>query len=65
MHVCRVRLLEAVEAMGGKISYMELFQVLLRSCVDWSKDERTLVTKILKAMGVTVVGRRYELSFVH
>ena len=54
----RVRLLRAVEEMGGKMPYGELCQVLLRSCADWTAEERSVVKKILSAMGITVVDRR-------
>ena len=54
----RVRLLRAVEEMGGKMPYGELCQVLLRSCADWTVEERSVVKKILSAMGITVVDRR-------
>ena len=33
-------------------------QVLLRSCADWSKEEKVLVRKILQAMGITMTERR-------
>ena len=32
--------------------------MLLRSCADWKSEERNVVTKILKAMGMTVLERR-------
>ena len=54
----RVRLLKAVEELGGKMDYSELCQVLLRSCADWTSEERGLVSKILKSMGITVLERR-------
>jgi hypothetical protein len=56
--VNRVRLLRAVEEMGGKIDYRELCQVLLNSCADWTVEEKGVVKKILRAMGVTVAERR-------
>eukprot|EP00605_Chrysophyceae_sp_TOSAG23-4_P000290 GSChrysophyteH1.ASY1.ANO1.335.1 assembled CDS len=58
----RVRLLKAVEELGGKMDYSELCQVLLRSSAEWTAEERTLVSKILKAMGVTVLERRAWLG---
>ena len=58
----RVRLLKAVEELGGKMNYSEFCQVLLRSCADWTSEERGLVTKILKSMGITVLERRAWLG---
>jgi len=58
----RVRLLKAVEELGGKMDYSELCQVMLRSCADWTAEERGLVTKILKSMGITVLERRAWLG---
>lgn len=58
----RVQLLKAVEELGGKLEYDELFQILLRSCSDWTRDERELVHKLLRAMGVTVQERRAWLG---
>jgi hypothetical protein len=37
-------------------------QVLLRSCADWTAEERSVVKKILHAMGVTVTDRRAWLA---
>ena len=54
----RVRLLRAIEELGGKVDHVELCQVLIRSCADWTSEERGVVSKILKAMGVTVLERR-------
>jgi Ca2+-binding EF-hand superfamily protein len=58
----RVRLLKAVEELGGKMDYSELCQVLLRSCAEWTSEERNLVNKILKSMGITVLERRAWLG---
>ncbi len=58
----RVRLLKAVEELGGKMDYSELCQVLLRSSAEWTSEERTLVNKILKSMGITVLERRAWLG---
>ena len=58
----RVRLLRAIEDMGGKVDHNELCQVLIRSCADWTSEERGVVHKILKAMGVTVLERRAWLG---
>ena len=54
----RVRMLRSIEELGGKLEYGELCLVLLRSCADWKSEERSVVTKILKAMGMTVIERR-------
>jgi Ca2+-binding EF-hand superfamily protein len=63
MHrIGRVRLLRSIEEMGGKMKYADLCQVLMRSSADWSSDERSVVGKILKAMGVGVLERRAWLS---
>ena len=37
-------------------------QVLLRSCADWTSEERSVVKKILSAMGITVTDRRGWLA---
>jgi hypothetical protein len=37
-------------------------QVLLRSCADWTTEERSVVKKILSAMGITVTERRAWLA---
>ena len=58
----RVHLLKCVEEMGGRVEYDDLFQILLRSCSDWTKEERDLVHRILKAMGVTIQERRAWLG---
>lgn len=60
--VNRVRLLRAVEELGGKMDYRDLCQVLLNSCADWTVDEKHVVQKILKSMGVTVIERRNWLA---
>ena len=58
----RTQLLRVAEEMGGKIGYLELFRVLLNSAADWTNEERALVHKILKAMGITVYQRRAWLA---
>lgn len=60
--VNRVRLLRAVEELGGKMDYRDLCQVLLNSCADWTAEEKHVVQKILKSMGVTVIERRNWLA---
>ena len=60
--VNRVRLLRAVEELGGKMDYRDLCQVLLSSCADWTSEEKQVVHKILKSMGVTVIERRNWLA---
>lgn len=60
--VNRVRLLRAVEELGGKMDYRDLCQVLLNSCADWTAEEKHVVHKILKSMGVTVIERRNWLA---
>eukprot|EP01034_Spumella_vulgaris_P022749 gene22749-28907_t len=60
--VNRVRLLRAVEEMGGKIDYRDLCQVLLNSCADWTVEEKNVVRKLLSSMGVTVLERRTWLA---
>lgn len=57
-----MRLLRAVEELGGKMDYRDLCQVLLNSCADWTVDEKHVVQKILKSMGVTVIERRSWLA---
>lgn len=37
-------------------------QVLLNSCADWTAEEKQVVHKILKSMGVTVIERRNWLA---
>ena len=44
------------------MDYIELCQVLIRSCADWTSEERGVVSKILKAMGITVLERRAWLG---
>lgn len=44
------------------MDYRDLCQVLLNSCADWTSEEKSVVKKILKAMGVTVVERRTWLA---
>jgi len=58
----RVRLLRSIEEMGGKIEYNDLCLVLLRSCADWTTEEKVVVKKILSAMGSTVLERRTWFS---
>lgn len=58
----RTRLLRAVEELGGTLSYVELCQVLMQSCADWTAEERVIISKILKAMGLTVSERRNWLT---
>eukprot|EP01041_Mallomonas_annulata_P005367 gene5367-10727_t len=58
----RVRLLRSIEDMGGKIDYVGLCQLLLRTCSGWSLEERNVIAKILKAMGTIVAGRREWLA---
>ena len=58
----RVRLLRSIEEMGGKIEYNDLCLVLLRSCADWTTEEKVVVKKILSAMGSTVIERRTWFS---
>jgi Ca2+-binding EF-hand superfamily protein len=60
--VNRVRLLRAVEELGGKMDYRDLCQVLLNCCADWTAEEKQVVHKILKSMGVTVIERRNWLA---
>ena len=57
-----MRLLRAIEDLGGKMDYIELCQVLIRSCADWTSEERVVVAKVLKAMGITVIERRAWLG---
>lgn len=58
----RVRLLRAVEELGGRMNYRELCEILLNSCADWTAEERALVKHILASMGVTVIERRGWLA---
>ena len=37
-------------------------QVLMQSCADWTVEEKEIVGKILKAMGLTVTERRNWLT---
>lgn len=54
--------MRVAEEMGGKIGYLDLFRVLLNSAADWTQEEKALVHKILKAMGVIVYQRRAWLA---
>ena len=45
------------------ISQIFVFQVLLRSCADWTSEEKVLVKKILRAMGITMTERRSAFYF--
>ena len=48
--------------MGGKMDYNSLCQVLLNSSSAWFHEEKQMVMKILKSMGVTVTQRRSWLA---
>lgn len=58
----RVQLLRSVEELGGVMNFGELIGILFKSCFHWSDDERSIVAKLLTAMGPTVVDRRYWLA---
>lgn len=54
----RAKFLKDVEEMSGKFNFMELCRFLMSSCCNWSSDEMQVMSKILKAMGVTTEQRR-------
>lgn len=58
----RMQLLRAAEDLGGRVTYPDLFRLLLNTCAEWTSEERSLVSKILKAMGSTVHQRRLWLA---
>eukprot|EP01038_Epipyxis_sp_PR26KG_P004635 gene4635-6514_t len=58
----RVQLLRSIEELGGKMKYYDLCEILMNSFGDWTSQEKTLVMKILKSMGVTVNERRNWLA---
>lgn len=58
----RVELLKAAEEYGGRLEYARLILTLLQTAVDWTQSERKIITKLLKAMGVSVSDRRAWLA---
>lgn len=54
----RAKFLKDVEDMSGKFNFVELCRFLMSSCCNWSIEERQVMSKVLKAMGVTTEQRR-------
>lgn len=60
----RTRILREVEDLGGLFHYAEFCQILMQSCADWTLNEKQIVRKVLKAMGLTVPERRTWIARV-
>ena len=58
----RVQLLRSIEEIGGLIDFAELCEILFKSCVHWSEDEKSIVSKVLSAMGSTLGERRLWMA---
>ena len=54
----RAKFLRSVEENSGKFNFVELCRFLMTSCCNWPAEERQVMSKILKAMGVTTEQRR-------
>jgi Ca2+-binding EF-hand superfamily protein len=54
----RAKFLKDVEDMSGKFNFLELCRFLMSSCCSWPSEERQVMSKVLKAMGVTTEQRR-------
>jgi hypothetical protein len=58
----RAKFLTAMERMGGRVRFTELFRILMSGCCDWPKAELAIATKLLTAMGATVPQRRVWIA---
>ena len=54
----RAKFLKDVEEMSGKFNFVELCRFLMSCFCNWSIEERQVMSKVLKAMGVTTEQRR-------
>ena len=60
--ISRVQLLRSIEELGGVMNFSELSEILFKSCFHWSDDEKSIIAKVVNAMGPTVVDRRRWLA---